>query len=966
MTITVNDQQDELEPGLIAAARAKQKTPGVDTLDGDESTAVSALTSPPSAKKIRAAIRRQAKKDAAELKAHPRMERVVAPEYAGPPVRIGIDAEYVCWPESPDGPINEVLSIAAVVECGGLRSRYVYTPKGAGREDRPRLEEFIQGVLTQALRERVIPSMPNRITIYGHFIRADLPSFRNFWARKREFRGLGRTVVSGREGLAVNVSVASETAQDAEPAPGAWGGLHERAHLRDLDGQAWRVKVRFIDTIRLTPGQKGLAYAGELIGKSKLDLHDDLGVPRTAAPERPEREGWGLPAIYGIERMDLVLRDHAQALADYNYRDAEITLDYGIFMERFAREELGLRTLPPTIAGCASGLIRRLAGGSQELAKLIGRSTQTRTYYDEQKRAYRTRRSDDFTPALSLYYGLASKFYHGGRNECFFHGPTPVRDWYDYDLPGAYATALMALRPIDYVNIRQELDPDAYDVDDMGIAWIEFEFPPGTRFPCLPVRGESEALFFPLKGTQADNVFVGAPEIRLARRMGATIRIIQGFKAPWASEDRIFGPFTRMVLEKRRHHPKTARRGLNELWKEVGNSGYGLLAQGLREKRVFDPATMRGQVVGLSALTEPFHAAWVTSFIRAVLGEVLAGVPDTATVVSATTDGLLLDTGIDQLALDGPLCRYFADLRENLFGAREVLDPQPKHGARQLVSVAVRTTFTARTRPGFERVCAKGGVRPPCRPSGHNRHMLRLYLEQHPGQTVTHEQLISAREQFTRESDLISITRTRRLNLTYDFKRRPVRARLQPLGHHERVAWDTEPWETVRQAEFARVRVNGWRRDRERVFRSLADFDDWAEYHAACEAAKDATAADGLRPPPVLTDNAWGMLKRAFLQAGRTGIWGVRFAKGEATEISRILTDSGFPTGKEDVTYAARRAARLIPHSVAVTAATVTMLRVILRHFPSFDYRQAFRVADLPRLEMLLQPSQPGVGPEEV
>jgi hypothetical protein len=64
--------------------------------------------------------------------------------------------------------------------------------------------------------------------------------------------------------------------------------------------------------LQRTPGQKGLAYAGELIGKRKLDLHDDLGVPRTEAPERPEREGWGLPAIYGIERMDLVMRDHAQ------------------------------------------------------------------------------------------------------------------------------------------------------------------------------------------------------------------------------------------------------------------------------------------------------------------------------------------------------------------------------------------------------------------------------------------------------------------------------------------------------------------------------------------------------------------------------------------------------------------------------------------------------------------------------
>src|ERR1700735_4909497 len=131
--------------------------------------------------------------------------------------------------------------------------------------------------------------------------------------------------------------------------------------------------------------------------------------------------------------------------------------------------------------------------------------------------------------------------------------------------------------------------------------------------------------------------------------------------------------------------------------------------------------------------------------------------PADGTVVTATTDGLLTNVPLERLKLDGPMCTYFADIRERLFGAREVLEP--KHGARQLVSVAVRTTFTGRKADGLELVCAKGSVKPPTRPDpvAQNRHMLKLYLRQYAGMKVAHEQLISAREQLTLEADLIEL-----------------------------------------------------------------------------------------------------------------------------------------------------------------------------------------------------------------
>jgi hypothetical protein len=132
-----------------------------------------------------------------------------------------------------------------------------------------------------------------------------------------------------------------------------------------------------------------------------------------------------------------------------------------------------------------------------------------------------------------------------------------------------------------------------------------------------------------------------------------------------------------------------------------------------------------------------------------------------------------------------------------------------KHSVNQLVSVSVRATYTARRRPGFDPVCAKGSIKFDAEPRHHNKRLLRLYLTQKPGMTIEHEQLISAREQLTREVDLYSVTRTRRLNLRHDFKRRPSQPRLVALSPRlSRIAWNTVPWRTVSEAEEARARAS--------------------------------------------------------------------------------------------------------------------------------------------------------------
>jgi len=120
---------------------------------------------------------------------------------------------------------------------------------------------------------------------------------------------------------------------------------------------------------------------------------------------------------------------------------------------------------------------------------------------------------------------------------------------------------------------------------------------------------------------------------------------------------------------------------------------------------------------------------------------------------------------------------------------------------------------------------------------------------------------------------------------------------------------------------------------------------------------EEACRTAGRRIVPILDDNAWGVLKRVFLQAGRAGEWGLTFPRRGMSAITQMLTAAGFSTTKEDVTYAARRKGELLPHCVAVTDQTITLLRVILAEFPTFDYRQAFRLADLPELKRRLTPA---------
>lgn len=190
-----------------------------------------------------------------------------------------------------------------------------------------------------------------------------------------------------------------------------------------------------------------------------------------------------------------------------------------------------------------------------------------------------------------------------------------------------------------------------------GFARVRFKFPEGTQFPCLPIRHEKYGLLYVLEGETT----VTASEIVLALDAGATIESLTSVELPIEYDDE--GKPVRFVLEhladltKERNKYKVNKDNpehqvREKLVKEFMNSFYGKFSQSINPRNVYKPATGEMVALGKSNITEPCTAALVTSLARAALSATLIGVEkfnkgkkllqDQITVVSATTDGLLM------------------------------------------------------------------------------------------------------------------------------------------------------------------------------------------------------------------------------------------------------------------------------------------------------------------------------------
>lgn len=656
----------------------------------------------------------------------------------GVALHIGIDSEYMYNPKTVR---IDILSYQFfVITPHGEYADIIY-PKSRRVSDRLGFEELLSHIIIMSREKKLIDEWPKVVYVYAHFLRADLASFGDFWQFKTKIDGIRTTVASVNSIYGVDLE--SLLHRKARPSP---------LILKDKQRKAKRVLVTFVDTMLHTPGQEGLAAVGELIGLPKLSIPDG----------------------YSIERMDELLAGDKAAFEAYALRDAEIAVKYGLRLHEFTRN-LGLSSLPKSIGGCATSLfLKHLRENGHDRDQMFGTYEVEKIHWPEKSSRPVTKWVREANPAAKLFESFAISCYHGGRNECFLFGPTSISTFNDFDLSGAYTTGLVDLFALNYAEARMTCDPADFVGHVFGLARVSFKFPAHTRYPSLPVRTDY-GLMFPLSGES----YCTAPEIEVALRMGCQIEILQGVIIPWAdTQTRIFEPFVALVREMRKSYPKKSFE--ERLWKELGNSLYGKLAQGLRGKTAFDTTSGLNKPIAPSAITNPYFAAHVTGLIRALLGEQLASIPQHRTVVSVTTDGYLTDATRDELNLSGPMSQRFQALGELLDGESFNMLEQ-KHKVQQIIAIRTRGQLTPEGIEGEPEILAKCGVKPPCEKEHHQDYMLSLYLERYPGQKVNDRQLISTSDMWINERDLVSITREKRLNLEFDFKRQPMMPSMQSV-----------------------------------------------------------------------------------------------------------------------------------------------------------------------------------------
>ncbi len=779
-----------------------------------------------------------------------------------------------------------ILSYQYYLYCNGHSvSGILYPPKG----QRFTFKKLAQTAFRDAVESQVLNSIAHDVIVCAHFLKADLFTFENaFEDFQTVIKGIRQTVagLDSTYGIDVGALYSKTVSQFSEP-----------IKLK-YDDSPELVRFHFYDTMNHAPAGKTLADVGLLLGNPKLEI----------------------PEPYSIEAMNVFMAERPEEFEAYAINDARISVEHFLKVNAFAREH-GFKSVPHTIGGLAVKLLMNslklhTGGGNKHLA-LFGYQMRKVQHWVDGKSFKKDVKQ--LTDGCLVYNPLATACYHGGRNECFMFGPTHVDDWNDFDVPSCYTAIMAGMRVPDYQNFTFSRNVEDFLGDVCGVAWVDFEFPHGTRFPCLPVRTESYGLIYPLSGTS----YCTALEIMVAVNHGAKVNVRAGFIVPWQENQFVFKDFMQLVREMRLKHAKGSFE--ERYWKEIGNSLYGKLGQGLKGKKSFDVMKGYSTPVGESDITNPLMAAYVTGAARALLSEMLIAVPAERSVVSVTTDGFLTNARLEEIDLNGPVSNLFRQWFHLIDPkAGEILEQ--KHGARQILAMKTRGQITSVVRAGHDPVLAKAGVQVP-RGKNPDEYMRDLFLNRVPKQRHQMRSLSSLREMYLNRTDLTQVVREQIMNLEFDHKRVLINPRLLSVCDGVHIRFETLPHPTVEEMISTREIFDGWRTHN--VLKTVDDYNSWVDYlsmriiyrRVKGISVKRNERSDGLM---------LRMFLRLFAQDQVEGQEGCTYAG-----LVKALKGYGYEVTETQARNSTRQPIQL--GCIPVTVHTQALAEVLRTLFPDFD-----------------------------
>jgi hypothetical protein len=813
---------------------------------------------------------------------------------------VSLDTEYTAFPAiedfkaGPDDDLikflerafrkNDVVSYQAHVV--GVNGRYDWIAM-MEKGERLTLKKVIESVVQKGMAEGVLKKIPKRIQLVAHWSMPELTSLADYDKIKSHFDGVGRTQASLKGGYKINIY--------------------------DKSRNKRTVVVELFDTTLLAPDNaRKLANLGEL-----------LGIPKVELP------------VGAIEDMRSFSEQDPEKFKEYALVDARIAAEWFLFCCKFNRELFGEGKPPNTLGGIASRLTLQqwLLGGVDRM-DVLGKELEEL--------------SDGFTyervNVVRWHYDhLASAAFYGGRNETFFFGASPQGEWNDFDLSGAYVTAMSMVDTPSWSEAREVRGLDDLSHEAYCAASVEFSFPEDTRYPCLPVRAEN-ALIFPLQG----KTVASGTEIALARELGAQIKILNGvgYHIPRKQGSRPFALISKYITDKRAELSAMGLKGSPQelMFKTIGNSIYGKLSQGITDKRRFDPRSGQTKTLGKSPITMPFIAAEVTALIRAVMAEILNNLPQVYTVLSITTDGFITNAPkevVEAAAVQGVLGKKFLEARQQL-DPKAVSCLELKHQVNQVLAWRTRGQATivqgdGTAAPGV--LLAKAGISIPSAHLGDpNEYIIQKFINRH------NEGLKDRVERFRGLSEIFHSGGTVDLNkkvilittrMEFDWKRLrskiPGDFGMRAIRDIDHVYFNTRALPSLESYKFIRgkwldfiKRKNG----RDTVLMTMEDVLAFESYL-------------GVRPLSGLgVARGRGAqektLIRMFLRAHVRNLLGLTDNLGNQA-LAKAMREAGFEVSAADVENAKRNKSIVVFECLYWTWELEDLVEKLQAHFPQFD-----------------------------
>ncbi|WP_417249288.1 hypothetical protein [Celeribacter sp.] len=514
--------------------------------------------------------------------------------------------------------------------------------------------------------------------------------------------------------------------------------------------------LKVVDTTLLAPAGKGsLRALGEVVGVPKLELPDGA-----------------------ISRMrDFQISDPV-TFAEYGVNDCRITYAYYARMHELAVDMLHLPVMPLTLGGFGVSGYREYEG-SYNLLKYLG-LVEVQGYRKTERVKSRGREMADgfFGPAFS-----------GGLNVAI-QGEFDDTLILDLDFTSCYPSAAALLAVPDWETARstcdwQDFAGNAEDfLSDHGsvhvaLADVDFRFPEDCRWPCIPIRAGSRGLVYPTFGSG----YATTLELIEAVNKGAEINVRRMMTLdPARREDGrpilMFADYLSEMVARRREHPKESLENL--MFKEIVNSFYGKLAQGVRTRnaRSFDDV----KPLPDSPITSPAHAGAITGIVRTALIGLIDAIEECGgTVLAATTDGAMASfPHLSHLPRPVSLGDVpgLVEAMDRKIGIKALtaglsnlgMDQNPveiKHAGNSAIVWKTRG-YIIRDGEAAQHV-ARAGHRASA------EDLMRFHDEDDGSLKWELKRLTSVQSIWDgKHNDLINITEVRRVNLDYDFKRIPT------------------------------------------------------------------------------------------------------------------------------------------------------------------------------------------------